>query len=186
MARLWVVCLGTCLLWSVCECQLVYKLKNLACEPNPKFVSNASCKLRAINWNKSVANVSCFLHEKIYPTVQVQFFKKDYTNQFKPFLVDVKMNICDVIQKKSYFTYGVILWKIFKKFSKTEHICPFYDDVVVQQGYLESDLIPPLPKGIFQCSLTFWSNATTPENWGSVKISLESMDMVKTKKKSRL
>ncbi|KAH8319940.1 hypothetical protein KR074_009683, partial [Drosophila pseudoananassae] len=168
------------------ECQLVYKITNLVCEPNPKFVTNVTCKLKAINWNRSVVNMSCFLRQKLYPTIQMQIFKKDYTNQFKPFLIDVKVNFCDVVQKKSYFAYGVIFWKILKKFAVMKYVCPFYEDVLIPQGYLETELLPPFPKGIFLCSLTFWSNATIPENWGTVKISIEAKDMVKTKKNSRL
>lgn len=41
--------------------QIVYKSTNLVCQPHPKFVENATCKVKALSWNKAVLNMDCDL-----------------------------------------------------------------------------------------------------------------------------
>jgi len=50
---------------------------------------------------------------------------KDYSNQYKPFLVDVSIKMCEVIEKRNFIPYGVIIWKLFKRFTNVNHSCPF-------------------------------------------------------------
>nr|XP_036670058.1 uncharacterized protein LOC108017704 isoform X2 [Drosophila suzukii] len=120
------VFLGICLAWQMVEAQLVYKLTKVECQVNQTRVSNFSCHLKAINWNLALLNMDAFLIiPALNPVVRAQVFKKDYSNQYKPFLVDVSIKICEVIEKRNFITYGVMLWKIMKRFTNVNHSCPF-------------------------------------------------------------
>ncbi|KAH8412764.1 hypothetical protein KR009_005397, partial [Drosophila setifemur] len=167
------------------QSQLVYKIKNIECVGNPKHVKNISCIVKPINWNLSVVNMECtLLGSLINPMTRIQVFQKDYTNQYKPFLIDVNINMCDVIVRRNFIPYGTILWKIFKRFSNVNHSCPYKGQLICRDGYLDTQLIPPFPKGLYLVSLRVVdTNITSSEYVGTAKFYLQSMDMVKSKKK---
>ncbi|EDV90323.1 GH23712 [Drosophila grimshawi] len=105
---------------------VVYKTTNIECLPDPSYVENATCFLKAVNWNKAVAQMDCDL---IFPlsntSVRIELLKKSYTNRYNPFLINVTVNMCDVIAKRNFIPYGTIFWKILKKYTNVNHSCPF-------------------------------------------------------------
>ncbi|XP_039226918.1 uncharacterized protein LOC6528289 [Drosophila yakuba] len=106
--------------------QLVYKLKKIECLVNRTRVSNVSCHVKPVNWNLAVVNMDCFMIVPLLnPIIRIQVFTKDYSNQYKPFLVDVKIRICEVIERRNFIPYGVIIWKLFKRYTNVNHSCPF-------------------------------------------------------------
>nr|XP_036668966.1 uncharacterized protein LOC118876906 [Drosophila suzukii] len=177
----WQVALGSCLLWQMSKAQIVYKLIKVECEGNPARVTNISCRLKAINWNLAVANLDSYLTvTMINPHIRAQIFKKDYSNQFQPFLVDVSFGLCDVIAKKSYLPYAVMVWKLLKRYSNINHTCPYSGQLSVQNAYLETGLLPPFPLGFFQFRFTFSdSNSTNSEIVGNIKFYFQVMEPIK-------
>ncbi|XP_017050136.1 uncharacterized protein LOC108094194, partial [Drosophila ficusphila] len=169
------------------ESQLVYKLNKIECLVNKTRVKNVSCHVKAISWNMAVVNMDCFMiFPLLNPDVRVQVFVKDYSNQYKPFLVDVTVKMCDVIEKRNFIPYGVIIWKLFKRFTNVNHSCPFSGQLTARNGYLESSLIPPFPHGTYQISLIVVdSNSTTKEYVGTMKFYLQAMELIKSKKLPR-
>ncbi|KAH8253663.1 hypothetical protein KR032_006398, partial [Drosophila birchii] len=183
--------------------ELVYKVVNVDCQGNPTRVANISCHVKAINWNLAVVNMDCFLIVPLRKAIiRLQVFKKDYSNQFKPFLIDVSINMCEIIEKRSYIPYGVMIWKLLKQFTNANHSCPFsvrpyiishfrnaglyppQGQMTARNGYLDTSLIPPFPQGVYMFSFVFTDmNSTHSEYMGTVKISVQAMEHVKTKKR---
>ncbi|XP_016957966.1 uncharacterized protein LOC108029971 [Drosophila biarmipes] len=181
------VFLSSCFVWQLTESQLVYKLNKIECQVNQTRVSNVSCHVKAVNWNMAVVNMDCFmLLPLLNPVIRVQVFMKDYSNQYKPFLVDVSLKMCDVIEKRNFIPYGVIIWKLFKRFTNVNHSCPFSGQLTARDGYLDSSLLPPFPKGFYQFSLIVTDlNSTHKEYVGTMKFFLQAMEQIKSKKLPR-
>ncbi|KAH8271043.1 hypothetical protein KR018_001639, partial [Drosophila ironensis] len=162
---------------------LVYKFMNVECNVNPVFVSNVSCSLKAIDWNKSVVNMDCFLLSQLNPTLRVQVFAKDYTNQYKPFLIDVKVNVCEIIKRRNFLPYGVMFWRILQEFTNANHSCPFSGHLMARNGYMPSSYLPPFPHGFYLFKLEFWNSST--HLFGTVKFFVQVMEMIKLRNKSK-
>ncbi|XP_017132914.1 uncharacterized protein LOC108149678 [Drosophila elegans] len=182
MRFVWLVLLGSFLVWQITESQLVYKLVKAECDGNPVRVQNVSCHVKAINWNMAVVNMDCFVAVPILnPTIRMQILKKDYSNQWKPFLVDVTFTICE--GKKNFYPYGVIFWKLVKRFTNANHSCPYSGHKFTRGGYLDTSLLPPFPQGFYKVSITFSEvNSTNSEYLGTVNLFLEAMEQIKRKR----
>jgi len=74
---------------------------------------------------KLLLNVFMKSYKPAFFQIRAQILKKDYSNQFQPFLVDVSFGLCDVIAKKSYLPYAVMVWKLLKRYSNINHTCPY-------------------------------------------------------------
>ncbi|XP_030237998.1 uncharacterized protein LOC108652661 [Drosophila navojoa] len=112
--------------WSAgAEPKIIFKTTNVECSGNPKRVVNISCIVKAVNWNKAVAQMDCDL---VVPmrnfSVQFAVFKKGYNNQYHPFLVNVTFNACDILAKRSFLPYGTLMLKTIKDYSNVNHACP--------------------------------------------------------------
>ncbi|KAH8348842.1 hypothetical protein KR084_011828, partial [Drosophila pseudotakahashii] len=167
------------------KAQMVYKLKKIECEGNPLRVVNISCHVKAINWNMGEANMDCYLTVPLRnANIRMEVLRKDYSNQYQPFLVDVSMDFCNVIEKKSFFPYAVILWKILKEYSNINHSCPYSGLLRVRNGHLDSNLLPPFPYGFYLFRFTFSdSNSTNREYVGTSRVFVQVMEAIKIKKK---
>lgn len=101
----------------ITEADKYVKLYNLVCEPSQKWTDNVTCGLKVIGRNVVVANMEM---DSKYPfkniSVHFQLFK--FYSQFRPFLIDVKFNACDIWNKRviSNFYINVML-RILAKFS---------------------------------------------------------------------
>ncbi|EDW89054.1 uncharacterized protein Dyak_GE24698 [Drosophila yakuba] len=164
--------------------QLVYKLKKIECLVNRTRVSNVSCHVKPVNWNLAVVNMDCFMIVPLLnPIIRIQVFTKDYSNQYKPFLVDVKIRICEVIERRNFIPYGVIIWKLFKRYTNVNHSCPFSGKLIARDGFLDTSLLPPFPQGLYQFSLIVTdTNSTTNDYVGTMKFFIQAMEQIKTKK----
>ncbi|XP_026841453.1 uncharacterized protein LOC6601311 [Drosophila persimilis] len=170
-----------------CDEQLVYKMTNIECVGNPERVKNISCNLKAVNWTRAIANMDCYLPVPLYnPVIRLQLFKRDYSNQWKPFLVDVSVNVGDVISRRSFLPYGVIMWKMLQRFTNVNHSFPISGHLFARNGYLDPSLVPPFPLGLYQVSAVIVDrNSGISEYVGTVKFYLQSMLPVKNKKRPR-
>ncbi|XP_039148824.1 uncharacterized protein LOC120284483 [Drosophila simulans] len=179
------VILCSCLMWQVLESQMIYKLKKVDCRENPVRLKNVSCRLKAINWNVAIVNMDCDLFMPIVrPVIRVQVLKKDYSNQFQPFLIDVKFGFCEVVEKRSYFPYALIVWKLFKRYTNVNHSCPFSGHLSTRDGILGSEILPPFPEGLFEFRFTFWdTNSTNTEHLGTVKLFIQVMEAIRSKRR---
>ncbi|XP_016991427.1 uncharacterized protein LOC108053330 [Drosophila rhopaloa] len=187
MLSAWLVLLSSFFIWQMTETQLIYKLNKMECQVNQSRVTNVSCHVKAINWNMAVVNMDCFMIVPlIKPVIRIQVFMKDYSNQYKPFLVDVTVKICDVIERRNFIPYGVITWKLFKRFTNVNHSCPFSGQLTARDGYLETNLLPPFPQGLYLISLIVMdTNSTNRDYVGTMKFFLQAMEQIRSRKKPR-
>ncbi|XP_017026940.1 uncharacterized protein [Drosophila kikkawai] len=161
--------------------ELVYKIGKIECDGHPNRITNISCHVKAIDWNRAVVNMDCFLVVPVRNlAVRFQVFKKDYSNQYKTFLIDSSANLCQVIERRNYSTYGVIVWKLMKQFTTVNHSCPFSGQISTRNGFMNTSLIPPFPQGFYLFSFSFTNNN---KYVGTTKFYLEAMEKVKTKKR---
>ncbi|XP_070068205.1 uncharacterized protein [Drosophila takahashii] len=111
------------------------------------------------------ANLDAYLTvTMINPTTRIQVLKKDYSNQYQPFLVDVVVRLCEVIEKRNFIPYAVMTWKLLKRFSNINHTCPYSGQLIVRNSYMPADLVPQFPHGFYQFRFTYSdSNATNSE-----------------------
>ncbi|XP_062135700.1 uncharacterized protein LOC133845291 [Drosophila sulfurigaster albostrigata] len=181
--------LGFYLVCEVCsDPHTIFKTTNLECYPSSKFVANSTCLVKAKNWTHATAQMDC---DFIFPirniSVQLQFFKKGYNNRFHPFLVNVLVNMCDVMSKKNFTAYGVLMIKILKQFTNVNHTCPFEGHLMARDLYVrDSDFMMPLmPFGFYLINLNIYENYANGsfESIGEIKFYFEAMDFIKPKKK---
>nr|NP_995840.1 uncharacterized protein Dmel_CG33467, isoform A [Drosophila melanogaster]AAS64852.1 uncharacterized protein Dmel_CG33467, isoform A [Drosophila melanogaster] len=184
MPYTWLVLLSICFIGHMTDSQLVYKFTKVECQGNQARVKNVSCNVKPINWNTALVNLDCYLiYPLINPTIRVQVFMKDYSNQYKPFLIDATFKLCDVVERKNFLPYAVMVWELFQRFTnvKSCHI-----SLSARNGYLNSSYVPPFPHGQYQISVMFSdSNSTNREFVGIVKFFVQAMDEIKIKKRPK-
>ncbi|XP_043070705.1 uncharacterized protein LOC122322477 [Drosophila grimshawi] len=153
---------------------VIYKLTNIECVSNDKYITNISCSLKAVNWNKAVAQMDCDLVLPLRnPEVRMELQKKGYNNRYHPFLVNVTMNMCDVISNRNYIPYGRIYFKISKEFSNLNHSCPITGHLMARNMWLNEKYIPvPMPLGFYVFSARF----SEKEEIGFIKFYFEAKE----------
>ncbi|XP_030560358.1 uncharacterized protein LOC115762333 [Drosophila novamexicana] len=169
--------------------QIVYKSTNIECFPDPAFVVNSSCRIKAVNWNKAVAQMDCDLITPLANTsVQIEVFKKSDNNRYHPFLVNVTVNMCDVISKRNFIPYGTIFWKILKKHTNVNHSCPIMPGHLIARNlYIDENILPRFPLAFYQIYLKVIENYAdrSSRTAGVIKFYVQAREMVKTKNKTR-
>ncbi|XP_032586439.1 uncharacterized protein LOC6578370 [Drosophila mojavensis] len=156
-------------------------MKKIECLTNPKFVSTSLCVLKAINWNKAIAQMDCEIIQPVRNmTVRVRVYKQDYNNQYQPFLIDVILNMCNVLSKRNFSPYGVIIRKLCERFTNFNHSCPFIGHIMARNLYIDESLLPTFPLGIYQFSVFIMENHVNGFDYiGEIKIFVHAMEMVK-------
>ncbi|TDG38776.1 hypothetical protein AWZ03_014802 [Drosophila navojoa] len=111
---------------SCADPKIVYKIKSAECTANPERVENITCSIKAVNWNKSVGQLDFDLVVPLHNcSIQFEVFKKGYSNQYHPFLINATFNVCDIIAKRSFFSYGTLWFKLVREYTNANHTCPF-------------------------------------------------------------
>ncbi|XP_016988848.1 uncharacterized protein LOC108051301 [Drosophila rhopaloa] len=170
----------------ICDPSVVYKMKNIECTTVPGYSANASCYLKALNWNKAVAQMDVDLVKPLYNiSVRIQLFKRDYSNKFQPFLIDVTVNVCDLFSRRSFMAYGLIVLKVTKRFSNFNHSCPYDGHLFARDAYLDESFIPNFwPLGLYKINISIMENYLRPPNGnvGVIVWYVQSMEPIKRKK----
>ncbi|XP_017148936.1 uncharacterized protein LOC108159854 [Drosophila miranda] len=178
---------GALLIWNVCcEPKVIYKTTNLECFTVPKLSTNASCILKAINWNMAVAQMDVYFLQPVNNmTVRIKVFKQDYSNKYHPFLVDVLVNLCDIIGRRNHSPYGKYMWNLIKRYTNFNHSCPFVGHMFARDLFIDESVVPiKLPLGYYQVSLTSFENYRDkpPLCLGTIKLYAQSMIPVTSKR----
>ncbi|XP_022227141.2 uncharacterized protein LOC111077250 [Drosophila obscura] len=170
----------------LCEPSVIYKMKNIECFGVAPFSANSSCYIKPINWNKAVAQMDVELLQPLHNiSVRVQLFKRDYSNQYQPFLVDVTINICDILSRRSFMPVGVIIIKVTKRFSNFNHSCPFAGHLMARGAYIDESFVPNyFPLGLYKINITIMENypKKQPDHAGSIVWYVQAMIPVINKK----
>lgn len=101
------------------------KMTNLVCESrNQSWVTFETCRLRALQRNKTTANIfATFLHSTNSVSVRIQIQKK--FNGYKPWLIDVTIDACKFMKSPKSNKVAKMIWDLFKDFSTVNHACPY-------------------------------------------------------------
>ncbi|XP_049311732.1 uncharacterized protein LOC115066695 [Bactrocera dorsalis] len=136
---------------------IIYKTLSIECNPNPKILTNVSCRLKPINWQKSVCIWdSDILQPLKNVSVNFQLLKMNGANKYLPFLINTTLNVCDLIGKRSSSAYGRIIKSILKEMSNVDHSCPYTGHLSLYNLYVDERFIPfDPPIGRYKVILRF-------------------------------
>ncbi|KAH8397150.1 hypothetical protein KR215_009809, partial [Drosophila sulfurigaster] len=165
--------------------EMVFKATNIVCTGNAKYIENVTCPVKARNWNNAVAYMDCDLVLPLQnTTIHFKLFKKDYANQYKPFLIDVRFNLCDIISKRNYLVYGTIVWKTMQRFTNVNHSCPLIGHLYARNMYLDDIYLPSFPLGFYKILFNVSDvNRDQIEDHGSIALFFEAMEERRSKTK---
>ncbi|XP_017040782.1 uncharacterized protein LOC108087764 [Drosophila ficusphila] len=173
----------------LCEPSYTYKLKNIECLTKPAYATNVSCLVKAINWNKAVAQMDVDLVQPLRNiSVRLQYFKRDYSNQYQPFLVDVMIKFCDILSKRNFSPYGIMLLQVTKRFTNFNHSCPFSGHLLARNAYFDESFFPNLlPLGLYKTNITVWEGYAKRPNGhvGDIVWYMEVMPAYKKKNRTQ-
>ncbi|XP_030238960.1 uncharacterized protein LOC108658344 [Drosophila navojoa] len=100
-------------------------------------------------------------------SVRLRVYKQDYSNQYQPFLIDVVLNMCNVLSKRNFSPYGMII----------RHI-------MARDLYIDESLLPAFPLGFYQFSIFIMENHINDYDYiGEIKIFVHAMEMVQLNRK---
>nr|XP_017092685.2 uncharacterized protein LOC108122567 [Drosophila bipectinata] len=129
------------------------KFTNLVCESyNQSWFVFHNCRLKAVRRDRIVLNINGTL---LYPAqvihVHGKLFKR--ANGYKPWLIDVKLDVCRFV-KRNYNPVAKMIYNLFKKFTNINHTCPFEGPQIIKGFYLKPELLGlPFPTGDYLLSL---------------------------------
>ncbi|XP_054087786.1 uncharacterized protein LOC105211853 [Zeugodacus cucurbitae] len=156
---------------------IIYKTLSIECKYNPEILTNVTCQLKPINWQKSVCIWDADIpHSLKNISIHLQLFKIYGANNFLPFLINTTLNMCDVLSKRSFSVYGKILFTILKETSNINHQCPHEEHLSLYNLYVDARLVPvTLPLGIYKAVVRFLEGY--PQVFiGTTVLNLEAME----------
>ncbi|KAH8316194.1 hypothetical protein KR067_002037, partial [Drosophila pandora] len=164
----------------------IYKTTNVECGTALNYSANASCVVKAINWNKAVANMDVYLVRELKNiSVRFQVFKRDYTNKMQPWLIDVTINMCDIIERRNFLPYGKMIFVITKSFSNFNHSCPYSGHLFAREIYIDEKFsMMVLPLGLYKFTVTVLENFINkpPEYAGTISLYAQAMIPIKSRR----
>lgn len=99
------------------------KLYNLVCEHSSKWIDNNTCNLKVIGRNLVVANMEMDL-KRTLKNISVHIDISKFYSGFRPYLVNITFNACDVLNKKAASGFYINLFlRILSKYSNAVQ-CP--------------------------------------------------------------
>lgn len=101
-------------------------MTNAICESyNLSWVTIDTCRLRAVQRNKTVFNVDLTLLQPVKSlTIRLQVLKK--ANGYKPWIIDTTFDACQFLRaKKKKNLIAKLILDLFQDFSTFNHSCPY-------------------------------------------------------------
>ncbi|XP_004527465.1 uncharacterized protein LOC101451812 [Ceratitis capitata] len=136
---------------------IVYKTTKIECFPNARYIRNATCGIKAINRYRSHTNMESDIVDHLRNvSLNLQIFQRNSANLFKPFLINVTTNLCNILDKRNFPTYTTIVMNILKRVSNVNHSCPFTKHLIVKNLYVEEKFLPIVPPlGLYKIAFHF-------------------------------
>lgn len=99
------------------------KIYNIVCEANAEYTEHVTCGLKVIGRNVVVANMELDT-KRPFKNISVNFKMFKFYNQFRPFLVNVSFNVCDLLGKKIQSNFfNNLMIRVLAKYSNSVK-CP--------------------------------------------------------------
>ncbi|KAH8248705.1 hypothetical protein KR032_002376, partial [Drosophila birchii] len=133
-----------------------FRFTNYVCKSyNESWFRFNNCRLKAISREKVVLNLNAtVLHSVNNVHVKLKMYKR--ANGFKPWLIDLNIDICRYL-RKAYNPFVKLVYSFVKEFSNLNHTCPYIGAILVQGLYLKPELlILPFPTGEYLLTMR-WS-----------------------------
>ncbi|EDW83843.2 uncharacterized protein Dwil_GK13829 [Drosophila willistoni] len=134
-----------------------FKFTNVGCESfNQSLVVINTCRLKAINRDKTVINIELSLKEMVNRVmINGQMFKRE--NGYKPWLYNITTEGCQFYRRANDPVIKLI-FNLFKSYSSLNHTCPYSPGTMRLWGfYLLPQSVPvPLPSGDYLVAVK-WS-----------------------------
>ncbi|XP_034663459.1 uncharacterized protein LOC117898297 [Drosophila subobscura] len=135
---------------------VIFKFTNFVCESyNKSWFVFQNCRLKALSRNKVLFNMKgTVLHPATNITLHIQVLKR--ANGYKPWLVDVHVDACRFLRKRSPPVVNLI-YGLFKEFTNINHTCPFMGPQIVKDFYLKPELLRlPIPTGDYMLTMQWY------------------------------
>lgn len=138
------------------------KLTKISCRDGKTYTDIGVCKLTPINRYVAYINFEGPLLKDLKNIfVKGQLYKQDYTIDFKPFLINVSMSICRIMDRSETNYFGTIIWNEFKRSTNldTSKGCPLRATYVQATNF---SLVPslldkfPVPLGNYKLVMDFY------------------------------
>ncbi|XP_034477168.1 uncharacterized protein LOC117783733 [Drosophila innubila] len=160
-----------------------YKINKVECNGNHKYFANISCVLKPINWKRSILNVDCDIIGKMAnANVIVEPFYRDSSNFYKPFSLQMRYDICQLLEKSkpNNFLERYALHHL-RTHTNINHSCPYTGHLYARNFTLDEVSLPPLPVQQYKISFNF--TQTNPSTYlGNVLLYFESREDYRQKK----
>lgn len=107
-------------------------MTNAICESyNQTWVTIATCRLRAVERNKTVLNVDLTLLQPVKSiTMRLQVLRK--ANGYKPWIMDTTFDACHFLRSKNKNNLiAKLILGLFQDFSTFNHSCPYMVSFVI-------------------------------------------------------
>lgn len=132
-------------------------MERVMCTCNPKHCSITICKIKFLSRNLNTFNIAYVTHEPIKSlTYQTKLFYQYSNNEFRPFLIDMRIEMCSVNNKTSKSLMQAVFAEIVKNHTNMNRPCPlppseyYFTNISVGAIHLPS----LLPEGRYKLRLT--------------------------------
>lgn len=103
---------------TISSTDYLLKFYNTRCVFNPDYIDNASCSLKAVRRNLTLANLDYDL-KKPMKNVTAKFQMLKFYNQFRPFLINSWLNVCQLSKKNGIDIYNFFVKLFYRLAFKT-------------------------------------------------------------------
>lgn len=132
-------------------------MERVTCTCNPKHCSITMCKMKFISRNLNTFNIAYVTHETITSLLyRTQLFYQYSSNEFRPFLIDMRVEMCSVNNKLTKSLLQAVFAKIINNHTNIDRPCPlpsaeyYFTNISVGSIHLPS----LLPEGRYKIQLT--------------------------------
>ncbi|XP_075167886.1 uncharacterized protein LOC142240052 [Haematobia irritans] len=173
---------------TTCYAEFYLKFTKIECDPNPKYFTNHSCRLRAIDRYKTVVSMKTLIKDVLRNvSVNLALFARNDVNAYRPFLINVTQNVCSFLDKKKSMFYMNAFMKFMTAYTNINHSCPFDGYVFADDLYFDkshdaiASILTAWSQTRYKLVTTFYEGYPL-ENIGNVAVYI---DVIETRKPRR-
>ncbi|KAL5284812.1 hypothetical protein ACFFRR_006867 [Megaselia abdita] len=128
------------IIFALFHCEKIIKPYNLQCDGNTKYLDNVTCHLKPLRRDFVIANLDGDIIDTL-KNISVRYRAFKYYTQFRPFMVDISFNWCEIIHNKYlYGFYANQLMRVLKKYCNIIH-CQLRGHIYAKDLQLNYDAI---------------------------------------------
>ncbi|XP_037030999.1 uncharacterized protein LOC119070667 [Bradysia coprophila] len=129
-------------------------LKHCTCFKNDKYVEKMTSKRKPINRTTSITSMDIYFRPalELDAPLHVEFIaNKKFTTQYRPFMVNLKYELCAALKFKNHPLYKIVFDNVNRTESNMLDPCPLKGHRFVKPYYTSYTKLPPLlPVGMWR------------------------------------